>query len=66
MQKVFRLPVAALSLFASLFLFSCQKTDLDSIPANNTNASTNALSLAPLLNKAAGASYINEIGRAHV
>ena len=46
MQKVFRLPVAALSLFASLFLFSCQKTDLDSIPANNTNASTNDFSSA--------------------
>ena len=52
MQKVFRLPVAALGLFALLFLFSCQKTDLNSIPANNTNASTNDLSSADANEKA--------------
>ena len=60
MQRIFKLPVVAFGLFASLFLFSCQKTDLNSIPANNTNALSNALSPAPLLNKAAGASYIND------
>ena len=46
MQRVFKLPIVALGLFASLFLFSCQKTNLDSIPANNVNASSDALSSA--------------------
>lgn len=38
MQKVLRFPFLAI-LFSALFFFSsCQKTDLDSIPANNNNA----------------------------
>lgn len=46
MQRLFKIPAIALSLVALLFLFSCQKTNLDNIPANHVSASSDALSSA--------------------